>query len=48
VRVAEARKLGFTRVLLPSASAERLTRAERAGVELLPAARIDDALAMMF
>jgi DNA repair protein RadA/Sms len=48
VRVAEARKLGFIRVLLPSASAERLTRAERAGVELLPAARIDDALAMMF
>lgn len=47
-RVAEARKLGFSRVVLPAASAERLTAAERAGIELLPVARIDEALALLF
>jgi DNA repair protein RadA/Sms len=47
-RVAEARKLGFGRIVLPRASAERLTSAERAGVELIAAARLDDALAAMF
>jgi DNA repair protein RadA/Sms len=47
-RVAEARKLGFGRIILPRASAERLTSAERAGVTLIAAARLDDALAAMF
>jgi DNA repair protein RadA/Sms len=47
-RIAEARKLGFQRVVLPRASAERLTPAERAGVALLPASRVDEALALMF
>jgi len=47
-RVAEARKLGFGRIVLPRASAERLTAAERAGVELVAAVRLDDALAAMF
>jgi DNA repair protein RadA/Sms len=47
-RVAEARKLGFGRIVLPRASAERLTAAERVGVELLPAARLDDALSSLF
>ena len=32
-RVAEARKLGFTRIVLPKASAEQLTPAERKGVD---------------
>jgi DNA repair protein RadA/Sms len=48
VRVAEARKLGFTRIVLPAASAERLTAAERAGVTLLPAGRLDQALSLIF
>jgi DNA repair protein RadA/Sms len=47
-RVAEARKLGFGRIVLPKASAERLTVGERAGVELVAAVRLDDALAAMF
>jgi DNA repair protein RadA/Sms len=47
-RVAEARKLGFSHIVLPKGSAERLTQAERAGVKLLPFARLDDALTAMF
>lgn len=47
-RVAEARKLGFTKIVLPRASAERLSAKERAGVELLPVGRIDEALALLF
>jgi DNA repair protein RadA/Sms len=47
-RVSEARKLGFTRVVLPKASAERLSAAERVGLELLPVARVEEALALLF
>jgi DNA repair protein RadA/Sms len=47
-RVAEARKLGFTRIVLPKTSADQLTPAERKGVELVPAARLDEALAQLF
>ena len=47
-RAAEARKLGFTRVVLPKSSAEQLTAAERKGTTLLPAERLDDALAQLF
>lgn len=48
LRIAEARKLGLTRVVLPKGNADALTKAERAGVELLPAARLDEALALAF
>lgn len=47
-RIAEARKLGFPRIVLPKANAERLTAEERSGVELLPAERLSDALERMF
>ena len=47
-RIAEARKLGFPRIVLPTANAERLTAEERSGVELLPAGRLSDALDRMF
>ncbi|MDD9937239.1 MAG: DNA repair protein RadA [Myxococcales bacterium] len=47
-RLAEARKLGFTRVVLPRASAERLTAAERKGLDLHPARRLDEALDLLF
>jgi DNA repair protein RadA/Sms len=47
-RIAEARKLGFPRIVLPIANAERLTAEERSGVELLPAGRLSDALDRMF
>jgi DNA repair protein RadA/Sms len=48
MRVAEARKLGFTRIVLPKACAEQLSPAERKGVTLLAAERLDDALAQLF
>jgi DNA repair protein RadA/Sms len=48
LRIAEARKLGFTRVVLPQGNVESLTAAERKGVELVPAARLDDALRALF
>jgi DNA repair protein RadA/Sms len=47
-RVAEARKLGFVRLVLPTASAQRLTADERKGVELLPASSLAEALALIF
>ncbi|MGD8860148.1 MAG: DNA repair protein RadA [Myxococcales bacterium] len=47
-RVAEARKLGLSRVVLPRLDAERLTAAERKGVELLPAADLVSALELLF
>jgi DNA repair protein RadA/Sms len=47
-RLAEAKKLGFTRIVLPKASADRLTQAEGAGLTLLPAERLDQALAGLF
>jgi DNA repair protein RadA/Sms len=48
LRVAEAKKLGFTRVVLPKGNAETLTKAERAGIELSPSTRLDDALHALF
>jgi DNA repair protein RadA/Sms len=47
-RVAEARRLGFARIVLPKASADGLTSAERAGVTLIAVARIGDALEALF
>jgi DNA repair protein RadA/Sms len=46
-RLAESRAMGFGRVLLPRASAERLTAGERSGLELLPVSTLKDALAAM-
>jgi len=43
-RIAEARKLGFARVILPRANAERLTKEERAGVKLVPVSSLGEAL----
>jgi DNA repair protein RadA/Sms len=48
LRIAEARKLGFRHIVLPGAAAERLSQAERAGVELIPVARLDQALETLF
>jgi DNA repair protein RadA/Sms len=47
-RVREAQKLGFTRVVLPAASAAQLTPDERAGVELYGVADLDAALSAAF
>lgn len=46
-RIGEARKLGFKRVVLPAANAERLTKSERKNVSVLPVATIDEALAIL-
>lgn len=46
-RLAEARKMGFRRVVVPDANARRLSREDRAGVEVVAARRIDDALALL-
>ena len=46
--MAEARKLGFDRIVLPKGSADRMTAAEREGVELLPVTRLEDALGLLF
>jgi DNA repair protein RadA/Sms len=48
LRIGEAKKLGFTRVVLPKGNVEALTKAERAGIELSPTARLDDALHALF
>jgi DNA repair protein RadA/Sms len=48
LRVSEAKKLGFTRVVLPAGNAEALSKAEREGIELSPATRLDDALHALF
>jgi DNA repair protein RadA/Sms len=47
-RVREAQKLGFTRVVLPAASAAQLSADERAGVELCGVADLDAALQAAF
>jgi DNA repair protein RadA/Sms len=44
-RLGEARSMGFHRVVLPKASAERLTDAERAGLTLVPVKSLKDAVA---
>jgi len=36
--------MGFSRALLPATSAERLTAAERQGIELLPVRSLEAAL----
>jgi DNA repair protein RadA/Sms len=43
-RVAEARKLGFKRVVLPLLSADQLSDDERRGVELIPVRSIGEAI----
>jgi DNA repair protein RadA/Sms len=47
-RVAEAKKLGFERVLLPRSNAQRLTAEERAGIEVIGVANLSEALAHAF
>jgi DNA repair protein RadA/Sms len=42
LRLAEAKKLGFTRCLLPKQNVERLT--DDHGLEIVPIARLADAL----
>ena len=43
-RLAEARKLGFERIVLPRANAERLTKEERKGITLVPVGSLVEAL----
>ncbi|HKQ69278.1 MAG TPA: DNA repair protein RadA [Polyangiaceae bacterium] len=40
-RLAEARAMGFRRALLPASSAERLTDAERGGLDLVPVSSLE-------
>lgn len=47
-RLAEARTMGFSRALLPATSAERLSEAERQGIELLPIRSLEAALNSIF
>ncbi len=44
VRLAEARTMGFGRVVMPGTSAERLSDVEREGVEVLPVRTLEAAL----
>lgn len=48
MRVQEAKKLGFTRVLLPLASVTHMTAEERAEAQLCPARDLEQALAIAF
>jgi len=48
VRVQEAKKLGFTRVLLPQANVTQVSSEDREGVELLAARDLDQALSLAF
>ncbi|MDD9965198.1 MAG: DNA repair protein RadA, partial [Myxococcales bacterium] len=43
-RLKEARKMGFSRVVLPAANAARLSPAETEGLRLMPVARLEEAL----
>ncbi len=47
LRVGEAKKLGFRRVVLPQANAEQLSRAEAVGVELIGVKTLGDALELI-
>ena len=47
-RVAEAKKLGFSRVLMPRGNASRLTDEERAGAEVIGVASLEEALEAAF
>ncbi len=46
-RVQEAAKLGFSRVILPAANADRLTKSERKGVRLIAVNTVEEALAVL-
>ena len=48
VRVQEAKKLGFTRVLLPQANLAHMTASERSEIELCPARDLEQALGIAF
>jgi DNA repair protein RadA/Sms len=48
MRIQEAKKLGFTRVLLPAANLAHLNAEEREGVELCAARDLDQALGFVF
>jgi DNA repair protein RadA/Sms len=48
VRIQEAKKLGFARVLLPQANLQHLSGQERAEIELCPARDLEQALAIAF
>jgi len=48
VRIQEAKKLGFTRVLLPQANLAHVGSEDREGVELLAARDLDQALSLVF
>jgi len=47
-RVAEAKKMGLVRVLLPRANADRLTKSEATGIEIVAVSTVDEALAAGF
>lgn len=47
-RIAEARKLGFRRIVLPKANANTLNPDEKEGVELIPVQALAGAIAKMF
>ena len=47
-RIAEAKKLGFGRIILPRGNHDRLSEDEKRGVELHPVATLADALALAF
>jgi predicted ATP-dependent serine protease len=48
LRLAEARKLGFSRAILPQSSVERLEPTERAGFQLLGVRSLHEALVAAF
>jgi len=47
-RVSEAVKMGFTRVVMPKGNAERLTKAEKKGAEIVPVSTLAEALEAVF
>jgi DNA repair protein RadA/Sms len=47
-RVSEAVKMGFSRVVLPKGNAERLTKSERKGAELVAVSTLEQALEAVF
>lgn len=47
-RIAEARKMGLSQVILPRTDAARLSPAEAEGIELLPVASVEDAIQHAF
>jgi DNA repair protein RadA/Sms len=47
-RLAEARKLGFSRAILPESSLERLRSEERSGIDLVGVRTLAEALQAVF